>query len=394
MWSIKRLDISISTLLRGFFSVFSKEKQLEEAILSSWDLPNSLVCLSLRSSFDLLLQSFTFSPQSEILIGAISIPEMAEVIKLNNLVAVPYNLHSDDFSPDLDDLRLKISSRTKAIVVTYLYGAKFDLAPLLAIAGKYNVLIFEDCAQCFGLSGKDTFDLVDASMYSFGLLKTNTSLGGGIISARNPLIIKKISECQKYYDQQSEMLHRKKIVKAILMKFLSLKWVFKLLYYLMCFVGIDFDRVLLQMTKGFSKDILEIRRRPSLSLLFLMNLQQKSYSQKVIEARSKKGCFLKSHISPKVYCPSHKSIDHTYWLFPVMLKDDLSGFRKQGFDVTRRQSLVVLENKKLNIHKGSLPISKTFCSLAYVPLYNEIPDKELVRLSWLINSSSCDYTVV
>jgi len=51
---------------------------------------------------------------------------------------------------DINDVRNKITKKTKAIIGVHLYGQPFDVDSLKKVADEYNIFLVEDCAQAVG----------------------------------------------------------------------------------------------------------------------------------------------------------------------------------------------------------------------------------------------------
>ncbi|MGK7630765.1 DegT/DnrJ/EryC1/StrS family aminotransferase, partial [Salmonella enterica] len=83
----------------------------------------------------------------------------------------------------VDDIKNKITSRTKAIMCVHLYGHPCDMSPILEIAKVNNLFIIEDCAEAFGSKYKDKFvgTFGDISTFSFFGNKTITTGEGGMV---------------------------------------------------------------------------------------------------------------------------------------------------------------------------------------------------------------------
>lgn len=93
-----------------------------------------MICLSVRSGFDLLLEAFGLPPQSEVLISAITIPHMVRIVKEHDLVPVPLDLDLKDPAPRVDVLRRAVTPATRVIVVAHLFGGRVSLEPVLELA--------------------------------------------------------------------------------------------------------------------------------------------------------------------------------------------------------------------------------------------------------------------
>ena len=71
----------------------------------------------------------------------------------NNAVPIFADVDPKTFTLDPDDVRRKITHRTKAIIAVDLYGHPVNLKELLAIAREHNIVLIEDSAQATGGAG-------------------------------------------------------------------------------------------------------------------------------------------------------------------------------------------------------------------------------------------------
>ena len=98
----------------------------------------------------------------------------------------------------LEDL---INEKTKCILPVHLYGQCVDMDKVSEIAQKYNLKVFEDCAQAHGalFNGKVAGSLGDASSTSFYPTKILGTFGdGGMILTDNEEVMEKIRRLRFY----------------------------------------------------------------------------------------------------------------------------------------------------------------------------------------------------
>src|SRR4030067_1110244 len=78
---------------------------------------------------------------------------------------------------DPEDVRKKVTPRTKAIMAVHMLGNPARLDELKAIADEHGLLLIEDCAQAFGASykGRRVGSIGHAGIYSFNVYKTITA---------------------------------------------------------------------------------------------------------------------------------------------------------------------------------------------------------------------------
>jgi perosamine synthetase len=84
---------------------------------------------------------------------------------------------------DPEDIKRKITSKTKAIMPVHLYGHPCEMDEICKIAKEYNLFIVEDCAEAFGSKYKDKYagTFGDISTFSFYGNKTITTGEGGML---------------------------------------------------------------------------------------------------------------------------------------------------------------------------------------------------------------------
>ena len=92
-----------------------------------------------------------------------------------------------------EDVKKKISKKTKAILLVHLYGYAVDVEKFKNLGKKIKII--EDCAQAFGaeIKGKKVGTIGDFSCYSFHAQKNITTLGeGGAIFVKNSVLSDKV----------------------------------------------------------------------------------------------------------------------------------------------------------------------------------------------------------
>ena len=88
---------------------------------------------------------------------------------------------------DPESARAAITPRTKAIVVTHLYGRMADMQRFRELADRNGIKLFEDCAQAHGArrNGRLAGSWGDAASFSFYPTKNLGALGDGGLVATN-----------------------------------------------------------------------------------------------------------------------------------------------------------------------------------------------------------------
>lgn len=107
---------------------------------------------------------------------------IATVLAVTRNGAVPVFTEPDDnFAMDPARIEQKLSPRTKAVLVTHLYGMMTPMDGIREVCDRHGLLLAEDCAQAHGCSwhGKKAGRFGDAGCFSFYPTKNLGAFGDG-----------------------------------------------------------------------------------------------------------------------------------------------------------------------------------------------------------------------
>jgi perosamine synthetase len=398
MWSRKRLDIGWFDLLYGFGVFFSvrNRKQLQDEVEQLWsDAGDSFACLSVRSGFDLLLKTLNYPAGSEVLISALTIPDMVRILEEHDLVPVPLDLNAGYLAPTPEMIHRAITPKTKAVVIAHLFGIHIPLDSLIEESHRHELLFIEDCAQAYKGLSFTGHPHADVSMFSFGTIKTATTLGSALFRVSDQNILETMQQKQNAYSIQSRSSHLRRWMTAAVLKVLSSYYLYGLIVRICRTFRIDYDRLFNSMVRGFPGPELfrRLRRQPCSALLLLLKRRLKQFDHKRLAERTRKGNLLAEVLRNRVRCPTGNCAPNSHWVFPVLAEDSRQTVRllaQSGFDATQGQSMCVID------HPEHCPECepKSACELleqvVFLPLYPETPDDELERLAdVIVNDPSC-----
>ncbi len=98
------------------------------------------------------------------------------------------------YNIDPEDIRRKITDRTKAIIAVHLAGQPCDMDAIHSIAREYGLIVIEDGAHALGsvYKGKKVGSMSDMTTFSFHPVKPITTGEGGMIVTDNDDFYKKM----------------------------------------------------------------------------------------------------------------------------------------------------------------------------------------------------------
>ncbi|MCF6307097.1 MAG: DegT/DnrJ/EryC1/StrS family aminotransferase [Flavobacteriaceae bacterium] len=123
-------------------------------------------------------------------------------IKQANLIPVLVEAEAKTFNFKIENLKEKITSKTKAIMPVHLYGQLSTMGEINTIARENNLLVIEDAAQAHGAKNNDkklAGNLGDAAGFSFYPTKNLGCLGdGGAVTTNNEALATVIKKLRNY----------------------------------------------------------------------------------------------------------------------------------------------------------------------------------------------------
>jgi len=384
-----RLDISWGELALGGIACLlpGNRRTLESQMLGTFpDGDRALVCLSVRSSFDVLLRAMDLPQGSEVLLSAITVPDMACIVREHGLVPVPVDLDPDTLAPDLDSLRAAATPRSKLLVVAHLFGAVVDLQAARTFAKERGLRFVEDCAQSYIPGHFAGSADSDVRMLSFGPIKTHTALGGAVVFVANEKLRARMGADQDRLPVQPRGAFTQRWFKHSMGHLLSFEPPFTLFRMACRLSGRDFDAVLRDLARTYRGPALfsHLRLRPSTPLLALLSRRLLKPSHRV-NARAAAGSALAKALPTDVRRPGARAETHTHWVFPVLTDaplDLMHHLRRWGFDATDGTSSLTAIPAPAERPEMSAPHAHSIMArILFVPAYPEISAKALRRLA-------------
>lgn len=124
----------------------------------------------------------------EVIVPGRTMASTAMVALYVNAVPIFADIDPDTFTMDVEDVRRKITPRTKAIIPVAIDGLACDMDPIMEMAKEHNLTVIEDNAQCFLGYYKDKLvgTIGDFSSFSFQGSKHMTCGEGGILTTNDP----------------------------------------------------------------------------------------------------------------------------------------------------------------------------------------------------------------
>ena len=160
-------------------------------------LQASLYALDIKSGDEVLVPSFTFVATANSVKAVGAKPVFVDILREN-------------YTMDPDDLRKKITKRTKAIIPVHLYGHVAYMEEIIELAKKNNLKIIEDASQSLGskFKGKHSGTFSHIGCFSFYGAKVTTSGEGGAIVTDDKNLCEKLKQIRNHGQSKNNLVTR------------------------------------------------------------------------------------------------------------------------------------------------------------------------------------------
>lgn len=130
---------------------------------------------------------------SEVITSPITFISTAYLANYNNLKIVFADVEEDTLNLNPDDVKDKITDKTKIILPVHYGGHACDMGKIMNIAKENNLFVIEDCAHATGGKYKDKMlgSFGDISCFSFAAVKNLSTGDGGMFCTNNEEYAKK-----------------------------------------------------------------------------------------------------------------------------------------------------------------------------------------------------------
>ena len=144
----------------------------------------------------LALLGLDLGQDDEVIVPSFTYIASVNCISYVNAKPVFVDINLKNWQANIENIKSKVTKKTKAILIPHLYGNVCDLDELLKLRKKFGLYIIEDCAEAVGsyYKKKHVGNFGDVSVFSFFGSKTITTGEGGMICSNNKNIINKINK--------------------------------------------------------------------------------------------------------------------------------------------------------------------------------------------------------
>ncbi len=155
--------------------------EFETLIAEYTKMKHCIVFNSGTSALHALLLAHKIAEGDEVIVPSFTFIATANAPLFVGATPVFADIEEETFGLDCEDVKEKITKKTKAILAVHYGGCPCHIQELKEVAEDYHVLLIEDAAEAFGahLNGKKVGTFGESAMFSFCQNKIITTGDGG-----------------------------------------------------------------------------------------------------------------------------------------------------------------------------------------------------------------------
>lgn len=167
----------------GYFGLEYKVFKFEEELKKYLGAQYVTTTNTGTSALHLALDALGIGKGSEVITPSLTFIGAFQAISATGATPVPVDIYPDTLLIDIDDVRRKITTRTRAIMPVHYAGNPCNMDALIKIGDEYNIRIVEDAAHALGsyYKGKKIGSFGDIVCFSFDSIKNITCGEGGAV---------------------------------------------------------------------------------------------------------------------------------------------------------------------------------------------------------------------
>lgn len=295
----------------------------------------------------------------EVITTPLTFAASANCILYQNGVPVFADVDPDTYNINPEEIRKKITNKTKAIIPVHFTGQPCHIDEIHQIAREHNLIVIEDAAHALGARyrGKKIGGLSDMSIFSFHPVKHITTGEGGMITTNSKELYNKLIQFRSHGITKNEDNYINESHGS---------W-----YHEQQFLGYNYRMTDIQAALGVSqlnKSDNFLERRREIAQIYNQELKDIEW----------------------IKLPYQVSERESSWHLYIVQIDEkkLDKSRREVFDYLRKEGLGVQIHyipvywhpyyQNLGYKKGICPVAESiYKSIITLPLYPKITDQEI-----------------
>jgi dTDP-4-amino-4,6-dideoxygalactose transaminase len=201
---VEEWEATREPLETGWITSGPKVREFESLFAEIHGVKHAFAVTSATTALHLALVALEVGPGDEVIVPAFTWVATANVVVYCGAKPVFVDVDQSTFNLDPEDLRKRISDKTKAIIPVHLFGLCADMDLIKEICGDIPLVEDAACAAGATYKGKYAGNLGTIGCFSFHPRKSITTGEGGMITTNDDVLADRISKLRNHGAEVSE----------------------------------------------------------------------------------------------------------------------------------------------------------------------------------------------
>jgi perosamine synthetase len=190
----RELEEIAGVLSTGYMTQGPKAAEFEQLVAKFIGCRYAFAMSSCTTALHLTLVVLGIKEGDEVLVADFTFPATANVVVQQRARPILVDIDLDTFTVNPENLRSKITNRTKAIIPVDTFGCSADMDSILDVANQHGIPVIEDAACAIGATYKGRYcgNICTLGCFSFHPRKVITTGEGGMITTNDPELAEQI----------------------------------------------------------------------------------------------------------------------------------------------------------------------------------------------------------
>ncbi|MDA8125066.1 MAG: DegT/DnrJ/EryC1/StrS aminotransferase family protein [Deltaproteobacteria bacterium] len=198
------IDAVTAVLKSGQLAQGGQVLRFEQALAARIGVRGALAVSSGTAALHLALLALKIGEGDEVALPSFVCPALLNAIRSVRAVPLLADIDPMTFNIDVQDLRRRLTAKTKAVIVPHMFGLPADIREIVAL----GVPVIEDCAQSLGsrYEGVPTGRFGTLAIFSFYATKVICTGEGGMVASNDQRLLDAVRDLREYDEKADDRL--------------------------------------------------------------------------------------------------------------------------------------------------------------------------------------------
>lgn len=171
-----------------------RTKEFEKMFADYIGCKHAIALNSCTAGLHISLIAYNIGKGDEVIVPDITFTATANVVIHAGATPVIVDIDSDTLNISIEDIKRKITNKTKAIIPVHMAGQPCDMDKIHEIAKEYNLKVIEDAAHATEAwyKNKKIGNISDVTAFSFYATKNLSTAEGGMLTTNDDQLAEKL----------------------------------------------------------------------------------------------------------------------------------------------------------------------------------------------------------